>query len=197
MANTDSPRGFRPVDNQFGGEYTGRRIKVAFDAADATAAFNGSLVKFTGASLEDGKIPVVTLASPADVRIAGAIMDFEPERDGDWTTYYRKASTQKIAYIPADPKCLYQVQEDSDGGNIDVTTQIGNNVDFTAEVGDTVRGFSTMELDSSTAANTATLPLRLHSVVEVEKNSGSSTDSNATWIVSINQVAELDTTGSN
>jgi len=39
--------------------------------------------------------------------------------------------------------------------------------------------------------------LRLHSVVEVEKNSGSSTDSNATWIVSINQVAELDTTGSN
>ena len=151
MANTDSPRGFRPVDNQFGGEYTGRRIKVAFDAADATPAFNGSLVKFTGASLEDGKIPVVTLASPADVRIAGAIMDFEPERDGDWT----------------------------------------------AEVGDTVRGFSTMELDSSTAANTATLPLRLHSVVEVEKNSGSSTDSNATWIVSINQVAELDTTGSN
>ncbi len=195
MANTDAPAGFQPVDNLSGGGWTGRTRKVAFASGDSTAAFIGSLVKYSGASINNGEIPVVTLASPADTKIVGAIVGFEPQRGGDWTTYHRLASTEVIAYIPADPKTLYQVQEDSDGGNIATSTAIGQNCDFTAESGSTVTGFSTMELDSSTAANTAALPLRLHSVVERVDNDGVSTDTNATWIVSINQTAELNTTG--
>ena len=195
MANVDNPHGFLAVDNIFGGEYTGRLVPVAFLDTDATAAFKGSLVKFTGASLNDGDIPVVTLASPGDQKLAGAIQQFDPERDGNWTNYHRLASTQKIAYIPADPKTLYQVQEDSDGGNIDTATAIGQNVNFTAEAGDTVLGTSTMELDSGTAANTATLPIRLQHVQRKIENTGVSTDTNANWIVTINQTAELNTTG--
>lgn len=195
MANTDASQGFRPVDNLFGEGYSGRMREVAFASGDATAAFKGSLVKLTGASLDDGKTPVVTLASPADTKIVGAVVSFEPQRGGEWETYYRKASTELRAYIPADPKCLYMVQEDSDGGNIDTSTAIGQNCDFTAESGDTSTGMSTMELDSSTAANTAALPLRLQAVVDRVDNSGASADSNAAWIVSINQTAELNTTG--
>ena len=198
MANTNAPSGFLACDNIFGGEYTGRLIKVAFASTDAVAAFKGSLVKFTGASLNsEGKIPVVEVASPGDVDLAGAIQQFEPERDGNWTEYARPANTEKVAYIPADPKCLYQVQEDSVGGNIDVTAQIGNNVDFTAESSTSVLGISNMQLESASAANTATLPLRLKSVVEREDNSGLSSDANATWIVTLNPGAELTTLGSN
>lgn len=196
MANTDASQGFRPVDNMFGGGYTGRLKKVAFAAGDSTAAFKGSLVKYTGASLDsDGKVPVVTLASPSDTKLAGAVVSLEPQRAGNWNTYHRAASTEVIAYIPADPKTLYQCQEDSVGGNISPSTGIGQNVNFTAESGSTVTGMSTMELDSSTAADTAALPIRLESVVERSDIDGTSSDSNATWIVSINQTAELNTTG--
>jgi len=195
MANIDAPQGFLAVDNQFGAGYSGRLKEVAFASGDAVAAFKGSLVKYTGASLNDGKIPVVELADPADTKLAGAIQAFEPQRAGDWTTYYRKASTEVIAYIPEDPKTLYLCQEDSDGGNIDTSTAIGQNIDFTAESGDTVTGVSTQELDSGSAADTNTLPLRLQAVVNRIDNTGESTDSNAQWIVSINQTAELNTTG--
>lgn len=195
MANTDAPRGFRAVDNLSGEGYSGRMKQVAFASGDATAAFNGSLVKYTGASINNGTIPVVTLAAPSDTKLAGAIQNFEPQRDGNWTTYHRLASTEVIAYIPADPKCLYEVQEDSDGGNIPTSTAIGQNCNFTAESGNTVTGASTMELDSSTAANTAALPLRLQAVVNRADVDGSTSDDNATWVVSINQTAELNTTG--
>lgn len=195
MANSDAARGFRPVDNIFGGEYTGRTQEVAFAAADVTAAFNGSLLVFTGASTNNGTIPVVTVATGAslDAQIAGAVVRFAPEVDGDWTNYHRLASTLKRAFIPSDPKCLYQVQEDSVGGDIDTATAIGQNVDFTVEVGDAQTGYSTMELDSSSAAATATLPIRLHNIVDREDVDG--TSANATWIVSINLSAELDTLG--
>lgn len=195
--NSDAARGFRPVDNIFGGEYTGRTREVAFVATDATAAFNGSLVVYTGASINNGTIPVVTLATGAssEAQLAGAVVRFAPEVDGDWTNYHRLASTLKRAFIPSDPKCLYQVQEDSVGGNIDTSTDIGFNIDFTAEVGDAQTGYSTMELDSSSAAALATLPIRLQNIVDREDVDGDSTESNATWIVSINLSAELDTLG--
>jgi len=196
MANVDSPRGFLACDNQFGGEYTGRMRKVAFLAADAAATFIGSMVEFTGASLDSaGKIPIVTLAAPGvTTGLAGAIQNFDPERDGNWTNYGREANQLKAAYIPMDAKCFYQVQEDGDAGNIDVDTQLFNNIDLTAEVG-VVTGQSTQELDSSTAASTATLPLRLENVVEREDNDGTSASTNATWIVSLNGPQELATTG--
>ena len=195
MANTDAARGFQAVDNLSGAGYSGRLKKVAFASGDSTAAFKGSLVKYTGASLNNGEIPVVTLASPADTKLVGAIVSFEPQRGGNFNTYHRTASTERIAYIPADPKTLYMVQEDSVGGSMSTSAVIGQNVDFTAESGSTVTGYSTMELDSSTVADTAALPIRLQNVVERSDNLGGTGDSNAAWIVSINQTAELNTTG--
>jgi hypothetical protein len=193
MANNDSAGGFQPVGDQFGGPWNGVLKKVAFASGDAVAAFKGSPVKFTAASLETGKIPVVEIADPADTKIAGCIVGFEPQRGGSFDTYHRLASTEVIAYIPADPKTLYMVQEDSVGGDIDTSAAINHNVDFIGVTGSTVTGFSTAELDSSTVADTAGLPFRLHNVVERSDNTGE--DTNAAWIVSINQTAELNTTG--
>jgi len=186
------PRGLLACDNQFGEGYSGRMIKVAFAATDATLVAVGSLVSWTGGSLDSaGKVPLVTLATPTtNVALAGAIQNFDPERDGNWTQYFRAANQLKFGFIPADPKCLYQIQEDGDGGNIDPATDIGSNIALTTEAINTL-GFSTQQLDSSTAAVTATLPIRLHNVVDREDNDGTSASTNATWIVSLNVPHEL------
>jgi hypothetical protein len=171
-------------------------MMVAFAAGDSTAAFKGSLVKLTGAVDTDGVTPVVTLASPSDTKLVGAITRFEPQRAGNWTTYYRVGSVRQYAYVPRDPQQLYMVQEDSVGGNIAVTTAIGQNINFTAESGSTVTGVSTMQLDSSTpAASTAALPIRLIAPVSRADNDPTSAGSNGCWIVKINQNDLDNTTG--
>lgn len=195
MANSSAPSGFMAC-NHLGTAYTPPLMRVAFAAGDATAAFVGSLVKLTGAVDTDGYTPVVTLASPADTKLAGAIQAFDPQRAGNWTTYYRTASTRMYAYIPRDPECLYMVQEDSVGGNIAVATAIGQNIDFTAESGNTTTGRSTMQLDSSTpAASTAALPIRLVQPIMRADNDPTSAGSNGCWIVKINQNDLDNTTG--
>lgn len=189
MSNSNAPAGFQVVGSQGVGEYTGAWKRVAFASGDSTAAFLGSMVKYTGSQIQvlGEWLPVVTLASPSDTKLAGAIQSFDPQRAGSWGTYNRVASAIVAGFLPADPFAYYQAQEDSVGGNIVQTTNTGNNVDFTAESGSTVTGYSTMQIDSSTAANTDTLPLRLVSIVNRVDNDGSTT--NRTWLVTVNQSA--------
>jgi hypothetical protein len=195
MANLDAAAGFQ-VCNHAGSAYNPPEMRVAFAAGDATAAFKGSLVKLTGAVDTDGVTPVVTLASPSDTKLVGAITRFDPQRAGNWTQFYRTANTRQYAYVPRDPQCFYMVQEDSVGGNIAVSTAIGQNINFTAESGSTVTGMSTMQLDSSTpAADTAALPIRLIGPVYRADNDPTSASSNGAWIVKINQNDLDNTTG--
>lgn len=197
MTNVSAPAGFQVVGQQGVGAYTGAWKKVCFATGDSTAAFLGSMVKYTGASVTylGEVIPVVTLASPADTKLAGAIQSFDPQRSGSWTTFNRLASTFTVGYLPADPYAYYQIQEDSVGGNISLSDDISNNCDFTAESGSTVTGYSTMQLDSSSAANTNTLPIRLVTIAPRADND--STSANATWIVTINLSSYTNTTGAN
>lgn len=197
MANSNAPAGFQVVGQQGVGAYTGAWKKVCFASGDSAAAFLGSMVKYTGASVtyQGEVIPVVTLASPADTKLAGAVQSFDPQRTGQWTVYNRQASTFQVGYLPADPYAYYQIQEDSVGGNISLSTNISNNCDFTAEVGSTVTGYSTMQLDSNTAANTNTLPIRL--VAPVPRVDNDYTSANVAWIVTINLSSYTNTTGAN
>lgn len=195
MSNTNSPAGFQVVGLNGVGAYTGGWMRVAFASGDGTACYKGSMVKFTGATYTDGYTPVVTLASPGDAKLAGAVQSFYPQVSGNWTTYYRAANVATYAYIPADKFATYQCQEDSVGGNMPLTTSIGKNVEFTAESGNTSTGFSTMQLDSSTVANTNTLTIRIISPVNRSDNSTSSSDANAVWNVMLNLDAYTNTTG--
>ena len=195
MSNLNAPAGFVPC-NAFGSaDYNPNVMQVAFAATDGTAAFKGSLVKLTGAVDTDGITPIVTLCSPSDTKIAGAITGFFMQVGGNFTQYYRTASTHQIAYIPRNPQQLYMVQENSVPSNIDVTTKIGDNCNFTAEGGSTVTGQSTMQLDSNTAANTSSLPIRLVSPVYQVGNDPTTASANGNWIVKINQNDIDNTTG--
>jgi len=196
MANTSAPAGFQVVGHQGVGAYNGQWKKVCFATGDGTAAFLGSMVKYTGASVTylGEVIPVVTLAASSDYAfLAGAIQSFDPQRSGSWTVFNRQASTFQVGYLPADKNAYYQIQEDSVGGSINQATMMGNNCDFTAESGSTVTGYSTMQLDSSTAANTATLAIRL--VAPVPRADNDPTSTNTVWIVTLNQSSYTNTTG--
>ena len=194
MSNPNAPFGFMPC-TKLGAPYNGALMRVYFPSTDATAAFKGSLVKLTGAVASDGFTPVVTVASPSDGKIAGSVVSFAPQIDGNFTVYNRPASTAGYAFIPRDPSMFYMVQEDSVGGNIAVTTAIGQNCDFTAESSTATNGVSNMQLDSSTAANTNTLPIRLIGPSLQTNNDPTTASSNGNWIVAINLSDLTNTTG--
>ena len=182
MANQNQAAGFRPVQTRSGSPWTGKTMRVAFVESDSVAAFVGSMVKFTGSSADDGKTPVVALADPGDTQLAGAVvrMEYDPDR---LSLLHREASTFRYAWIPADRDVMYWVQEDSDGGALQVSA-VGANINFTAEVGDTATGNSTQELDSSTVAATDTLPLR---IVKADFAEDNELGQYGKWLVTLNQ----------
>lgn len=195
MANVSRSFGFRALNDRGTGAYCGAFRGVIFADTDVTAAFVGDMVKFTGESVEgrDGKLySVVTIASPTDTRLAGAVQRFDYDAGEDGYIGFRKASTQKIAYIPQERSTVYLVQEDSDGGALTSGAAEGN-IDFVAGAGgDTSTFQSSMRLDSSTVAVTGTLPLR---IIELDDSQDNEVGNFALWKVQLNQDAYINTTG--
>ena len=86
---------------------------------------------------------------------------------------------------------LYRIQEDSVGNDIEIT-EAGLNCNVIVGTGSDVTG-SAMELDSTSAASTSTLNVRLHHVYDAPDNA---LGTNAEWVVSINASQEaLNQTG--
>jgi hypothetical protein len=138
------------------------------------------LVLSAGSADTDGEVPTVVKATAGDA-IRGVIVGFEPDPDG-LSSIYRAASTNRYCWVNEDPNILLACQEDSVGGAL-AATDVGNNIDLTDAGVDTTRGTSGMELDSSTAATTNTLSLRLEKIVPRPDNA---LGTNAEWIVSVN-----------
>jgi hypothetical protein len=79
-----------------------------------------------------------------------------------------------------DPNQLFTIQ--CDGGF--VQANIGKNADVVGTGGSTTTGQSTMELDSSTIANTAALNLKIVGLLDVP---GNAFGTNAVAVVKINE----------
>ena len=184
MANANEPGGFRPVQTRNGAPWAGKTIRVAFAAGDAVPAFVGQMVKYTGASADGGKTPVVEVADPADTRLAGAIVRFEFDPD-NLTLLHRPTLTFRYAWLPADRDVLYWIQEDSDAGAL-TSGAVEANIDFIGISGSTITGASSTQLDSSTVLTTAALPLR---IVRLDGADDNEIGVNAKWLVTINQDA--------
>ena len=164
MANPNAAFGFRPV-NRDGSPYNGATLRGVFAAGDATATFIGDAVSLAGTSI-DG---YPTLAqSAAGAPVLGIVTAFEANPDG-LSDQYRKASTQRFCqYVPVD-STYFEVQSDDDTTALAIT-DVGLNANFIVGTGDTSYGVSAMELDSSTAATTATLDLQIVSLVDRADN---------------------------
>lgn len=165
MANVSRINGFRPVKYLNGAPWNGQYNKYYVQSSDGTALFVGDLVKFDGGADSNG-VPSVTKALASDNSSTGSvcvgvIVGFEPLYTNLNTPVYRAASTARYVYIADDPMLLFEAQEDGVGGAL-ATTSVGLNANLIASnAGSTTTGASGMEVDTSTAATTAGLVLRI------------------------------------
>jgi hypothetical protein len=180
MPNADIGRGFKPVKTLDGKCYSGFVKRAFVDNGDSTAIFVGGPVKFAGSADSRG-IPTMAAASSGDA-VAGVMVGVDAAtRD---SALYRVASTDMyIFYIPVNGM-LFEVQEDSDSNAL-TADSVGSNAGYTAETGSTVTGYSTIELDSTSAANTNTLPLQIVEMVDRDDNE---IGDYAKWLVRFNDL---------
>lgn len=182
MANVDAPRGARPIGTTDGSDWHGKTREVSFASGDAVACYVGDFVKLTGTNTPDGKTPIVAQAAAGDA-VIGAVVGFAPDFASEsFDQTYRSANAVQKALICWGSDVLYSIQEDSVGAAL-TAAQAGLNASIIVGAGDAITGMSGMEIDSSTAAATATLKYRLH---RVENKLDNDLGNQADWIVSIN-----------
>lgn len=158
MANVSRVNGFRPVKHINGAPYNGQATRYFVRAADTTAIGVGDLVKIDGGSDGSG-IRSVTQAAAGDA-VCGAVVGVEVDPTNLNTPQYRAASTARYVFVADDPMFLFSCQEDAVGGALS-SDQVGLNANFIVAAASTITGSSGMQLDSSTANTTATLPLKI------------------------------------
>jgi RNase P/RNase MRP subunit p29 len=94
-------------------------------------------------------------------------------------------NTEAFAFIADDPTQQFLIQQDSDGGTL-VQADIGLNAPVVQGTGDSQTGLSGMVLDSSGAAVTATLALRVVSIPKDGSNENATGTTVNNLLVQIN-----------
>ena len=179
MANNDAPFGLRPVRTGISAQQQNR---YRIDNNYGTAIFQGDLVKV----VTGGGIERVT-ASPGTDLILGVFngCNYTDPTTGKptWSAYYPGgvAASDIIADVIDDPNATFEVQADD---TFPVADLMGN-FNIVATAGDTTSGISRVELDVTTGATTATLPLKAIDISQDPENSDVSS-ANTNVIVKIN-----------
>lgn len=180
MANVDKPYGLRAMGNL---SATGSQKQYGYEIADnqAGAIYKGDLV-----TIYDGYIVKFAPAShTAAVGVFNGCNYIDPNTGKPtWKNYYPGSVNITTGIIEADviddPNQLFSIQADEDI----VAADIGKNADVVGTGGSTVTGLSTMELDSSTIANTAALNLKIVGILKTPDNA---LGTNCQVIVKINE----------
>lgn len=196
MANRDVVNGLIPIGTLSGADYHGKLRRVAFLTGNATNTFIGDLIKLAGSASPDGTAVAVaqSAAGDASVGVLVALDPLNPSTLGESTLSapnYRVGGTLRYGYAAFGPDVLYSIQEDSVGNSMPVT-DASLNANVIVGAGNTITGLSGMELDSTSAADTNTLQLRIHGI---DTTLGNALGDNCRWIVSINLDQDLITTG--
>jgi hypothetical protein len=183
MANVDKPSGLTPIGTLSGADWKGQLRRVVFAVGDSVACFIGDRVKLTGTNDATGKLPVVAQCALTDAAI-GVLVGLEPNGadEGSLSKIHRLASTARTGFVVMGGDILYSIQEDSVGNDIEIT-EAGLNCEVVVGTGSAITGISGSELDSTSAASTDTLAVRLHYVIDAPDNA---LGTNARWAVSLN-----------
>lgn len=159
MSNSNKPMGLKPVGTIGQAGYVGKLERFYVPSTDATAIGIGDPVTLTGAGgLHTDGTPIVTRGSVGGV-CAGVMVGVELTPT-DLSLTYRKASTGMHILVDTDPNTIYEIQEDSVGGAIALADGT-KNASLVLGTVDTTTGNGKTQVDSSTAAASATLDLLL------------------------------------
>jgi hypothetical protein len=154
MANVSRIVGLRPVRHLSGAAWTGQTETLAFLAADATAAYVGNLVKFSGTADANGIASITSSTADADLH-TGVLVGMVPDYSNlNNPSAYRVASTARTAMVIVDSTVVYEIQADA----ATAITDIGLNVGLNYTAGSATTGLSAFTAKMSTKA---TLPLKI------------------------------------
>lgn len=194
MPNANAPTGLTPRRYRNGSPWMGAARTYYVPASDATAIFIGDPVIIAGGADTAG-VPTATRATAGSAgRVTGVCVGLRPGGNGTMVPpRYRAASTAEYILVADDPDLLFEAQEDSVGGAL-AAANTHQNIDLIAGAGgSTFTGQSSFMLDSSTAAVTATLQMRL---VELQRRVDNEFGDYAKWLVAINLPTETGAAGS-
>jgi hypothetical protein len=180
MANIDKAFGLRAIGNL---SATGAQKQYGYEIADSQAGtiFQGDLVALSGG--------FITRFLPATHTAAVGVFNgcnyIDPTTGKPTFKNYYPGSVnitagKIIADVIDDPNQLFLVQCDEGF----VAADVGKNADVVGTGGSTTSGISTMELDSSTLANSAALNLK---VVGLYNDVNNEFGTNAVVVVKINE----------
>ena len=162
MSNLDNASGL-----QVWGEMLGAHL-YALATSYGTAVYLGAMMETDGTSYATkygGGVPgcAVEEGGAFGSLLGSAIAIFDSDMD---PVNYLAASTAGDSIVAgyvliADhPRQKFIAQEDSDGNSIEAT-EVGLNADMAGTGGSTTTGISTMEIDSTSAATTNTLAVKI------------------------------------
>lgn len=191
MPNSNAPTGLTPRRYRNGSPWMGACREYFHPASDATALFVGDPVIIAGSADAAGITPTATRATAAGGgRWTGVVIGFRPS-DAINALGYGAGSTAFYVLVADDPALLFEIQEDGVGGSL-TANSVGLNADFIAASGSAATKQSGFMLDSSTAATTATLQMRIISLQAVADNELGTT---AKWLVANNLPTETGAAG--
>jgi len=157
MANKDASFGLKPVRMIGGAPYNGGQSRYRIASSYGTSIFQGDLVmQVTGGGVEihavGGTVPLVGVFN-------GCSYTDPTSGEQVFKNYYpaSTAASDIIALIIDDPMVVFEIQSDA---AFPVADLLGNFDTIKTNSGSTKTGISGDELDVSTGATTATLPLK-------------------------------------
>ena len=184
MANSNAPRGLVSVRKFAESGYANALRRYSVPSTYATALYLGDPVIKTGTADANGYSEVNAAANGGF--ITGVVVGFEDP--ASMLLGYGAASTTRAVLVDDNPESLFEIQEDAVGGALAVTA-VGLNADLISAAGSTATRASGWMLDSSTAAVTATLQVKIIEFQHREDNEIAT--ANAKILVKINKHTEL------
>jgi hypothetical protein len=185
MANQDAAFGLRPVRMVGGGPYTGGQSRYRIAANYGTAIFQGDMVmQVTGGTVEihadGGTVPIVGVFN-------GCSFTDPTTGEQKFSNFYPASTNASdiIAFIIDDPLVVYEIQADA---AFPVADLFGNFDIVYTTAGSTTTGISGSELEVSTGATTAGLPLKAIDISADPENSDVATANTNVLVVIQNSI---------
>ena len=157
MANQDASFGLKPVRMMGGSPYSGGQSRYRIAANYGTSIFQGDMVmQVTGGGVEihadGGTVPIVGVFN-------GCTYTDPTTNEPTFSNFYpaSTAAADIIAFIIDDSNVVFEIQADD---TFPVADLFGNFDIVYTTAGSTVTGISGAELDVTTGATTAGLPLK-------------------------------------
>ena len=186
MANNDSPFGLKPVRIMGGAPYSGGQSRYRIASGATTPIFQGDLVTqltagVIGRHAATGTVPIVG--------VFNGVQYTDPTTGEQvFKNHYPGsiAASDIIASVIDDANVVFEVQADA---ALPVADLFGNfDIVDNSPVGDTKSGVSNLELDVTTGATTATLPLKAIDISQDPDNDDVSSSNTNVLVVIQNHI---------